>query len=75
MSVIKYHPTTREFVAEQPPAAEVRSEVTVEMLELRLRQQQILADFGVLAHAPTEIRPALRARPKAGRLQTGPGSA
>lgn len=47
MSVVRYHPNTREFVAEEPPAA--NQEPEPEVLQLRLQQQQILADFGVLA--------------------------
>lgn len=50
MSVVKYHLSRREFVAEDPPAsAPDDAEMSVEMLRLRIKQQQILADFGVLA--------------------------
>jgi len=49
MSVIKFYPNTREFVAEDAPAVDPAPEATVEVLRLRLQQQQILADFGVLA--------------------------
>lgn len=49
MTVVKYHPTKREFVVEEPPAGRADLEVTTEGLRLRLKQQQILADFGVLA--------------------------
>lgn len=50
MSVVKYHLSRGEFVAEEPPAAAADDvEMSVEMLRLRIKQQQILADFGVLA--------------------------
>lgn len=49
MSIVKYHPSTREFVAEQPPTESQEAEISVETLRQRVRQQQILADFGVLA--------------------------
>jgi two-component sensor histidine kinase len=49
VSVVRYHPNTREFVAEETPAANPGPEATAEVLRLRLQQQQILADFGVLA--------------------------
>lgn len=48
MSVVKYHPATREFVVEEAPAV-ARPELSPEGLRLRVRQQEILADFGVLA--------------------------
>lgn len=49
MAIVKYHPSTREFVAEEPPAESQEPELSVETLRQRIRQQQILADFGVLA--------------------------
>lgn len=49
MSFVKYHPETREFVVEESPEAGLQPEVSVEALRLRVRQQQLLADFGVLA--------------------------
>lgn len=50
MSIVKYHPHTREFVVEEnPPTGAVEPDVSVEALRLRVRQQQLLADFGVLA--------------------------
>jgi two-component sensor histidine kinase len=48
-SVVKYLPSKREFVAEDPRVAGAEPELSVEALRLRVRQQQILADFGVLA--------------------------
>lgn len=49
MSIVKYHPSTREFVVEEPPTENQDPELSVETLRQRVRQQQILADFGVLA--------------------------
>jgi len=49
MSVVKYHPRTREFVVEETPPRPPEPDVSVEALQLRIRQQQLLADFGVLA--------------------------
>lgn len=49
MSVVKYYPNRGEFVAEDPPAAVPGPEASVIALRLRIQQQQILADFGVLA--------------------------
>lgn len=55
MSIVKYHPKTREFVAEQPPDGDPEPEVSVEALRQRVRQQQILSDFGVLALKGTPL--------------------
>jgi two-component sensor histidine kinase len=49
MSTVKYHPSTGEFVAEEPPAESREADLSLETLRQRVRQQQILADFGVLA--------------------------
>ncbi len=49
MSVVKYHPHTREFVVAETPPSGAQPEFSVETLRLRVRQQQLLADFGVLA--------------------------
>jgi two-component sensor histidine kinase len=49
MSVVKYNPHTREFLVEEIPPTAVEPDVSVEALWLRVRQQQLLADFGVLA--------------------------
>ena len=49
MSVVTYHPTKREFSVEEPPAGTSEPETSVDVLRLRIQQQQILADFGVLA--------------------------
>jgi len=49
VSVVIYHQTKREFSVEEPPAGTVEPEASVDVLRLRIQQQQILADFGVLA--------------------------
>jgi two-component sensor histidine kinase len=49
VSVVAYHPTTRAFTAEEPPAGTAEPELSVEALRLRVRQQELLADYGVLA--------------------------
>src|SRR5712671_2532105 len=49
VSVVTYQRTTREFVVEEAPAGPPESEVSIETLRLRILQQEILADFGVLA--------------------------
>jgi PAS domain S-box-containing protein len=49
MSVV-YHRTTGEFLAEEPSAALQEPQLlSPEVLQLRLRQQEILAEFGVIA--------------------------
>ena len=59
MSVVKYHPARREFVVEEAPAA-AEPELSPEVLRLRIRQQEILADFGVLALKGTPFRELLQ---------------
>ena len=49
MSVVKYHPKTREFLVEETPATNSEPELSLDVLRMRIQQQQILADFGVLA--------------------------
>src|SRR5690242_5186324 len=49
VSVVAYNPTTRAFTAEEPPAGTAEPELSLEALQLRVRQQELLADFGVLA--------------------------
>lgn len=49
VSVVSYHPTTRAFTAEEAPSGTVEPELTLEALQLRVRQQELLADYGVLA--------------------------
>ena len=47
MSVVKYRLDTGDFVAEEPPASDHRS--LSDSLKARIRQQEILAEFGVFA--------------------------
>jgi len=49
VSVVKYHPNTREFLIEEAPTPVPEPELSVEELRLRIQQQQIVADFGVIA--------------------------
>src|SRR5436190_6608778 len=49
VSVVSFEPKTREFVVEEAPAGTPNPELSVEVLRLRVRQQEILAEFGVLA--------------------------
>jgi two-component sensor histidine kinase len=49
VSVVAYNPATRAFTAEQPPAGTAEPELSIEALRLRVRQQELLADFGVRA--------------------------
>lgn len=49
VSVVSYQGSTRAFTAEEPPAGAVEPELSVEALRLRVRQQELLADYGVLA--------------------------
>src|SRR5215471_8881193 len=49
VSVVSYHPTKKEFTVEEAPAGSTEREPSVEALRLRVRQQEILADYGVLA--------------------------
>jgi len=47
--VVTFHPKTSEFVAEQPQHRDPGQDLTAESLRLRVRQQEILAELGVLA--------------------------
>ena len=49
VAVVSYHPTTRAFTAEEAPAGTADPELSIEALQLRVRQQELLADYGVLA--------------------------
>jgi two-component sensor histidine kinase len=49
VSIVSFQPKTREFAAEEVPAGTAEPELSVDALRLRVRQQEILADFGVLA--------------------------
>jgi two-component sensor histidine kinase len=47
--VVTFHPKTSEFVAETPEGGTPPADLTAEALHLRVRQQEILAELGVLA--------------------------
>jgi two-component sensor histidine kinase len=49
VSVVSYHPTKKEFAVEEAPAGSAERELSLEALRLRVRQQELLADYGVLA--------------------------
>src|SRR5712675_1020112 len=49
ISVASFQPKTREFATEESPTDTAVSELSVEALRLRVRQQEILGEFGVLA--------------------------
>lgn len=48
-SVVTFNPKSAEFVAEQPQNRDPAQDLTAEALRLRVRQQEILAELGVLA--------------------------
>lgn len=49
VTIVAYHPTTRAFTVEEAPAEAAEPELSIEALRLRVRQQELLADYGVLA--------------------------
>jgi two-component sensor histidine kinase len=49
VSVVLFHPGTREFAVEEAPAGPAEPELSIDGLRLRVRQQELLAEFGVLA--------------------------
>ena len=49
VSVVSFHQKTREFVAEDKPGGEGNAELTATTLRQRVRQQELLAELGVLA--------------------------
>jgi two-component sensor histidine kinase len=55
VSVVKYLPETREFVVEQPPDGAAETDLSMAVLRQRVKQQQILADFGVEALRGTPL--------------------
>src|SRR4029078_1439255 len=56
VSVVAFRPSTGEFAAvEQPPGGTPEPELSVEALRLRVRQQEMLSDFGVLALKGTSV--------------------
>jgi two-component sensor histidine kinase len=55
VSVVSFQPSTREFTVEEAPGGPAEPELSLESLKLRVRQQEILADFGVLALKGTPL--------------------
>src|SRR5215218_4317485 len=49
VSVALFNQKTRDFVIEEKPGGEPDAELTAAALRARVRQQQMLADLGVLA--------------------------
>jgi two-component sensor histidine kinase len=49
VSIVSFQPSTREFSIEEPPAGQGEPELSLEALKQRVRQQEMLADFGVMA--------------------------
>jgi hypothetical protein len=49
VSIVSFQPSTREFSIEEPPAGQGEPELSLEALKQRVRQQEMLADCGVLA--------------------------
>jgi two-component sensor histidine kinase len=49
VSVVSYHAPTRAFAVEEAPPGATEPDLSIEALRLRVRQQEILADYGVLA--------------------------
>lgn len=61
VSVASYPSKTRGFVVEERPGGEVDAELTAASLRLRVRQQEILAELGVLALRGTPFPDLLNA--------------
>jgi two-component sensor histidine kinase len=59
VSVVSYHRATRAFTAEEPPPGTAEPELSVEALRLRVRQQELLAEYGVLALKGTPFQQLL----------------
>jgi two-component sensor histidine kinase len=49
VSVVSYQLKTREFAVEEAPDGPSEPELSIEALRLRVRQQEMLAEYGVLA--------------------------
>jgi GAF domain-containing protein len=55
ISVASFQPKTREFTVEESPADTAEPELSIDALQIRVRQQEILAEFGVLALKGTPL--------------------
>jgi two-component sensor histidine kinase len=50
VTVVSFQPSTREFVTvEEPSPVKAEAALSIEALQLRIRQQEMLSEFGVLA--------------------------
>jgi hypothetical protein len=49
VGVVSFHPATSEVVVEEAPRPLPDQDLNAEALRLRIRQQEILAELGVLA--------------------------
>jgi len=49
VSVVTYHAPTRAFAVEEAPSGAPEPDLSIEALRLRVRQQEMLAEYGVLA--------------------------
>jgi two-component sensor histidine kinase len=49
VSVVSFQPSTRQFSVEEAPPGAAEPELSLETLKQRVRQQEMLADFGVIA--------------------------
>src|SRR5512139_291240 len=50
VNVVSFQPSTRQFATVEPaPAGSAESELSIEGLRLRVRQQEMLSEFGVRA--------------------------
>src|SRR3977135_48981 len=49
VSVVSYQPKAPEFAVEEAPAGPAEPELSVDVLRQRVRQQEMLAEYGVLA--------------------------
>jgi hypothetical protein len=58
VSVVSFQPSTRQFSVEEAPPGAAEPELSLETLKQRVRQQEMLADFGVIALKGTPF-PAL----------------
>jgi two-component sensor histidine kinase len=59
VSVVSYQSKTREFSVEEAPAGPSEPDLSLAALRLRVRQQEILADYGVLALKGTPFQALL----------------
>ena len=63
VSVVSFQPSTRRFV-EEAPAGTAEPELSIDNLRLRVRQQEMLSEFGVLALKGTPFPELLDRAPR-----------